>query len=271
MRARFFLSAAWLLAVLATPSQAATRVDLNGPWQFRIDADGGGEKAGWAKAVPADVETVDVPHTWGIGKHAEHEGLAWYWRTVSVPGALRGRRLELDFGAVFYKARVFLNGALVGEHEGGHTALRVDVTRALGDDDLVAVAGGQPSGGRHDPGLGDEAPATAATSGTTGGTTAGIVRGVVAAPLGRGARAAAGDPHDGRRGRPRRRDRPRVPRAPAARRARRARAGDRLCAGRPWSPRPRSSRCPRRPATSRSRSRPVAPPVALRSHPRCTR
>ena len=36
-------------------------------------------------------------------------------------------------------ARVFVNGALVGEHEGGHTAWRVDVTKALGPGGLVAV------------------------------------------------------------------------------------------------------------------------------------
>ena len=88
-----------LTFAFAAPSHAGTRVDLNGPWQFRIDADGSGEKAGWAKALPADVEIVVVPHTWGIGRHAEHEGLAWYWKTIAVPPALRGRRLELDFAA----------------------------------------------------------------------------------------------------------------------------------------------------------------------------
>lgn len=127
------------LALLASPAAASTRIDLNGPWQFRIDADGGGEAAGWAKAVPDGVETVDVPHTWGVGRHAEHEGVAWYWKAVSVPPALRGRRLELLFGATFYAARVFVNGRLVGEHEGGHTAWLADATKALGGGGLVAV------------------------------------------------------------------------------------------------------------------------------------
>ena len=127
------------LAAAARPAVASTRLDLNGPWQFRVDADGRGEAAGWAKAVPADVETVDVPHTWGVGPHAEHEGVAWYWKTVAVPPALRGRRLELHFGATFYTARVYVNGRLAGEHEGGHTAWFADVTAALGDGGLVAV------------------------------------------------------------------------------------------------------------------------------------
>jgi len=139
VRARLSLSACLFALVLAGPAGAGTRIDLNGTWRFRIDADGSGAGQGWAKAVPSPVETVDVPHTWGVGPHAEHEGVAWYWRSVTVPPALRGRRLELQFGATFYRARVFVNGTLVGEHEGGHTAWFVDVTRPLGGSGLVAV------------------------------------------------------------------------------------------------------------------------------------
>jgi beta-glucuronidase len=125
--------------LLAGPASAGTWIELGGPWRFRIDPDGSGERQGWARAVPSPAETVDVPHTWGIGPQAEHEGIAWYWRQVLVPPALQGRRLELHFGATFYRARVFVNGALAGEHEGGHTAWFADVTKALGRGGLVAV------------------------------------------------------------------------------------------------------------------------------------
>jgi beta-glucuronidase len=128
-----------LLIGLTVPAAAGTRIDLGGPWQFRTDEDGSGGRRGWAGVVPSPVESVDVPHTWGLGPHAEHEGIAWYWKRVSVPPALRGRRLELHFGATFYRARVFVNGALVGEHEGGHTAWFLEVTRAMGAGGLVAV------------------------------------------------------------------------------------------------------------------------------------
>src|SRR5512134_2248012 len=115
MRARSLLPfAAGVLSLLATPLAAGTRIDLNGPWQFRIDADGKGEARGWARAVPDGVETVDVPHTWGIGRHAEHERVAWYWREVVVPPSLRDRPLEIRFEATFYKARLFVDGRLAG-------------------------------------------------------------------------------------------------------------------------------------------------------------
>src|SRR5512138_3081601 len=92
-----------LLALVPPAVRAGTRVDLDGPWEFRVDAGGTGERTGWARAVPRDVETVEVPHTWGVGPHAEHEGLAWYWKQVVVPPSLRGRPLELHFGATCYK------------------------------------------------------------------------------------------------------------------------------------------------------------------------
>jgi beta-glucuronidase len=139
---RVMIGAVLALAALAAgrSALAGTRVDLDGPWAFRIDPDGQGEARGWSRAVAEPSETVDVPHTWGVGPHAEHEGVAWYWRRVEVPPALRGRHLELHFGAVFYKARVFVDGVLAGEHEGGHTPWFLDVTRLLGDGALLAVA-----------------------------------------------------------------------------------------------------------------------------------
>jgi beta-galactosidase/beta-glucuronidase len=129
-----------LLALLAPASAGAgTRIDLDGPWRFRVDDSGSREVRGWAREAPSDTEAVDVPHTWGVGPHAEYEGTAWYWREVALAPALRGRRVELHFGATFYRARVWVNGVPVGEHEGGYTAWWVDVTKPLGEGGLVAV------------------------------------------------------------------------------------------------------------------------------------
>jgi hypothetical protein len=129
-----------LLGLLAPAGAGAgVRVDLDGAWRFRIDDTGSGETRGWAKEAPPDTEVVDVPHTWGVGPHSEHEGTAWYWREVALAPALRGRRVELHFGATFYRARVWVNGVPVGAHEGGYTAWWVDVTSALGEGGLVAV------------------------------------------------------------------------------------------------------------------------------------
>ena len=121
------------------PARAATRIELNGEWQFRIDPAGEGETAGWTRATPSATETVRVPHTWGVGKHEEHEGLAWYFRGFTLPQGLLGQHTEIRFGATFYRSRVWLNGTLIGTHEGGHTAYALDATRAARTENLLVV------------------------------------------------------------------------------------------------------------------------------------
>ena len=56
-----------------------------------------------------------------------------------MPPEMAGRRVLLRFGAVDYRCRVYVNGALAGEHEGGYGPFAPDVTRLLrdgGDNDL---------------------------------------------------------------------------------------------------------------------------------------
>jgi hypothetical protein len=138
-KTRLPLLVAALVGLGLAPARAATRIELNGEWQFRIDPAGEGEKAGWAKATPSATETVRVPHTWGVGKHEEHEGLAWYFRTFTLPKVLLGQHTEIRFGATFYRSRVWLNGTLIGTHEGGHTAYALDATRAARAENLLVV------------------------------------------------------------------------------------------------------------------------------------
>ncbi|BAW00514.1 beta-galactosidase [Thermus thermophilus] len=58
-------------------------------------------------------------------------GVAWY-RKVLRARPRPGRRLFLRFGAVDYRAEVFVNGVRVLEHEGGHTPFGLDLTPFLG-------------------------------------------------------------------------------------------------------------------------------------------
>ena len=129
------------LLALVSPGRldAATRVDLDGPWQFRVDPQLDGFRKGWQKAPPPDTETVELPHTWGVGKHEDHLGTAWYFKTVTLPADFRSKHVELHVGAAFYRAHVFLNGNEVGTHEGGHTAFFFDVTQLLRKDNLIAI------------------------------------------------------------------------------------------------------------------------------------
>jgi len=142
LRARLVLGAL-LLSLSVLPAAAATRIDLNDGWQFRTDAKDEGVAAGWPQRPPAPTRAVTLPHTWAVGADAEFQGQAWYFRRVDLPASLGDdAHVELNFGAAFYRSRVWLNGVAVGEHEGGHTAHAFDISRLLrrGQPNLLAVA-----------------------------------------------------------------------------------------------------------------------------------
>ena len=126
-------------ALCSGPVRSATNLDLDGPWRFRIDPVHEGLARGWSKALPSDVETVEAPHTWNIGKYDDYEGTAWYFKTFALPDDFRAKHIELNFGATFYRSRVWLNGVELGGHEGGHTAYHFDVTAHLQRVNFIAV------------------------------------------------------------------------------------------------------------------------------------
>ena len=132
------LSAALLLVVCA-PAFAATSVDLDRDWFFRTDPNQIGAAGEWQKKLPADTESVNLPHTWNIGQHDSYVGKAWYFRTFEMPVQTTNLHVKLHFGATFYSAKIWLNGTKVGEHEGGYTAYALDITPYLRVTNYLAV------------------------------------------------------------------------------------------------------------------------------------
>src|SRR5258708_8106587 len=128
-----------LVLVLVSPLLATTRVDLGHEWLFRTDPEQKGERSGWQKQLPGDTESVDLPHTWNIGKYDSYLGRAWYFRTLEMPVQLSNLRVELHFGATFYAAHVWLNGVELGQHEGCYTEYSFDLTPHLRRRNYLAV------------------------------------------------------------------------------------------------------------------------------------
>jgi beta-galactosidase len=81
-------------------------------------------------------QTVNLPHTWNAVDAASTDlpgsyerGLGWYRLEFATPAA--GVRHWLEIGAASLVADVWLNGRHLGEHVGGFTAFRFDVTDEL--------------------------------------------------------------------------------------------------------------------------------------------
>ena len=128
-----------ILLALSGRVPASTRLDLNNDWQFRTDPEQKGETANWQKKPPSGTASINVPHTWNLGRHDGYLGKAWYFRTFELPVQSPDLHVELHFGATFYSSRVWLNGTEIGTHEGGYTAYSFNITPHLQQTNYLAV------------------------------------------------------------------------------------------------------------------------------------
>ena len=126
---------------LSAAANAATRVDLNRDWSFRVEAGSDGLQAGWTSTIPAGTAPVDLPHSWNrAGPDYDYLGVGWYFRRLDLPKLPADAIVQLNFGAAFYKSRVWVNGVEVGAHEGGYSAHSFDISRQLRERNLIVVA-----------------------------------------------------------------------------------------------------------------------------------
>ena len=103
--------------------------NLNGLWDYAILPVGQTEPAKFDGKilVPFAVESSLS----GVQKTVGEKNELWYRRTFTVPSAWRGRNILLHFGAVDWKAELFVNDMKIGEHTGGYTPFCFDVTPFL--------------------------------------------------------------------------------------------------------------------------------------------
>ena len=119
--------------------------DLCGAWGFAHDDQNVGLDQDWSTRDDVFDREIIVPfppesRASGIDDPAPHP-IVWYRRTFRIDEASRdnGSRTILHFGAVDYAAKVWINGQLVAEHEGGHTPFSADITTALLENDADQV------------------------------------------------------------------------------------------------------------------------------------
>ena len=109
--------------------ERADWINLNGLWDFSI------LKAGIAEPTRFDGQIL-VPYPVesslsGVMKPVGEENEIWYKRSFEVPGKWKGQHVLLHFGAVDWKAEVWVNDIKIGSHTGGYTPFSFDITPFL--------------------------------------------------------------------------------------------------------------------------------------------
>lgn len=103
--------------------------NLNGEWEYAIKPVGEVEPATFDGniLVPFAVESSLS----GVQKEVGEKNELWYKRSFTVPAKWKGKDVMLNFGAVDWKAEVFVNDVLVGSHKGGYTPFSFNITPFL--------------------------------------------------------------------------------------------------------------------------------------------
>jgi len=85
--------------------------------------------------------TLTVPGDWNSQKEKlyYYEGTIWYKRSFDYAFSKENNRLFLYFGAINYKAEIYLNGTKLGTHEGGFTPFNFEVTSIVKNKDNYLV------------------------------------------------------------------------------------------------------------------------------------
>ncbi|OJY80969.1 MAG: beta-galactosidase [Sphingobacteriales bacterium 44-15] len=130
-----------LLFPLLVKSQPTTDYSLNGDWKFAIDPVKAGEEWNWfdENFNSSSFDAVTVPHCFSVDpRYMFYTGKAWYFKKFTSVASAQ-RHTSLKFDAIFYKCKIWLNGIMVGEHEGGYTPFEFDITAQQRDTNVLAI------------------------------------------------------------------------------------------------------------------------------------
>lgn len=99
---------------------------LNNEWKFVYgyrNADEIDDLENWSD--------IGLPHSFGIPYFMENEfyvGYGCYWKKLYIESEYLSKRILLEFLGVFQCAEIYLNGTMLGKHEGGYTSFVIDLT-----------------------------------------------------------------------------------------------------------------------------------------------
>jgi beta-glucuronidase len=129
---------------------------LNGKWNFGIDLYDTCRRSHWfrqdrlnaeGRELPLDFDwdywdIMNVPSCWNLQKSELHyfEGSGVYTRTFRYFPREKGERLLLRFEGAAYRTTVFLNGEIIGTHDGASTPFNADITGIVKEDNRIVVS-----------------------------------------------------------------------------------------------------------------------------------
>ena len=134
----FFMLFCWI-TVFAIPRAEYPRpqfernawINLNGEWTYSFDFGGSGLEREWFKSTGFDQKIIVpfCPESKLSGvEYKDFINHMWYHRTISIPQDWANKQVLLNFGAVYYKSEIYIDGVFAARHFGGTSSFQVDIT-----------------------------------------------------------------------------------------------------------------------------------------------
>ena len=113
--------------------ERANWINLNGSWDFEFDSLNTGVDKNWQMGNALFSKKINVPFPWGspLSGVKDETDFAWYKRKITVPKSWSNQRVFITIGASDWETTVWLNGVLVGKHQGGYTPFSFELTGNL--------------------------------------------------------------------------------------------------------------------------------------------
>ena len=111
-------------------------ISLNRRWKLKLDPKNIGLSENWQcnyQALTAEAIDIDIPSCWEELVQ-DYEGVAWYALRTIIAASEAGQICRLCFQAANYRTEVWVNGHLVGNHEGGYTPFNFEIQDYLNYD-----------------------------------------------------------------------------------------------------------------------------------------
>lgn len=104
--------------------------NLNGQWQFEFDQNNEGQSKGWQSGNTAFSKIITVPFPWGseLSGVKDEADIAWYQREITISPEWTGKRIFVTVGASDWETTVWLDGQLLGTHQGGYVPFSFELT-----------------------------------------------------------------------------------------------------------------------------------------------
>lgn len=105
-------------------------VNLNGIWSFRFDQENQGLDNQWTTGSVVFDREILVPFPWGSASSGVNDeaDIAWYQREITIDENWKGKRTFLTIGASDWETTVWLDGHLLGSHQGGYVPFSFELT-----------------------------------------------------------------------------------------------------------------------------------------------